>query len=314
MNRDEKTIARLIKVYPKSYRNERGGEIVATLLEATSQSGAQLGMLDVLDLIIHGMEVRLGITSERFAGRVLDAAAMPGLIVAAGLSAFLLGNALWLPHSNLPQPLRTGVFHTFGPVIYAIWISGVAGSLLWPQRRRVFASICVVSTLAAIPIGMLFLASANLTMMGLLLGFGLPCALAPTATVANRRSFWRISSGVALFIVVWWFGGGVGKSGQGVTYLSVEWVSVPRLGSAVSWIVGISFVTTCLLLILRRTTAAGALVVLTAPWMVVAADYGHNENGSIGPTSIILGIMLVWLFATWLFDFRQPEKAVFGSA
>jgi hypothetical protein len=314
MNRDERTIARLIKAYPKSYRNERGGEIAATLLEATSQSGARLGILDVLDLVIHGMEVRLGITSERFAGRVLDAAAIPGLIVAAGLSAFLLGNALWLPHSSLPQPFRTGLFHTFGPVIYAIWISGVAGSLLWPQRRRAFASICVLTTLAAIPVGMLFFASANVTMMCVLLGFGLPCALAPIATGANQRYFWRVSSGVALFIVVWGFGGGVGKSWQGVTYLSVEWVSMPRLGSAVSWIVGISFLAICLLLILRRATTAGALVVLTAPWMVVVADYGRNENGSIGITSVFLGIMIVWLFATWLLDFRQPEKVVLGSA
>jgi hypothetical protein len=314
MNRDEKTIARWIKVYPKSYRNERGGEIAATLLEATSKSGAHLGVLDVLDLVVHGMEVRLGITSERFAGRVLDATAMPGLIVAAGLSVFLLANALWFPHSSLPEPFRTGVFHTFGPVIYAIWISGVAGSLIWPQRRRVFASICVVSTLVAIPIGLLFFASANLTMMGVLIGFGLPCVVAPAPAAANHRSFWRLSSGVALFIVIWWFGGGVGKSGQGVTYLSVEWVSVPRLGSAVSWIVGISFVTTCLLLIVRRTTTAGALVVLTAPWVVVAADYQHNENGSIGPTSVVLGIMLVWLFAAWLLDLRQAEEPVFGSA
>ena len=314
MNRNEKTISRLIKVYPKSYRNERGGEIVATLLEATSHSGAHLGMLDVLDVVAHGLEVRLGLTSERFGGRVLDAAAIPGLIIAAGLSAFLLGNALWLPHSSLPQPLRTGIFHTFGPVVYAIWISGVAGSLLWPQRRRMFATICVLGTLAAIPIGMLFFASANLTMMVVLMGFGLPCMLAPIAIVSGHRPFWRISSGVALFIVVWWFGGGVGKSGQGDIYLSIEWVSVPRLGSAISWIVGISFVTTCLLLILRRTTAAGALVVLTAPWLAVAADYRHNENGSIGPTSVFLGIMLVWLFATWLSDFRQPEKALIGPA
>lgn len=314
MNSNEKTIARLIKVYPKSYRNERGGEIIATLLEATTDSGAHLGMLDVLDLVAHGLEVRFGLTSERFGGRVLDAAAIPGLIVAAGLSAFLLGNALWLPHSSLPEPFRTGVFHTFGPVVYAIWISGVAGSLLWPQRRRMFATTCVLSTLAAIPIGMLFFASANLTMMVVLMGFGLPCMLAPVTIASDQRSSWRISSGVALFIVVWWFGGGVGKSGQGGIYLSIEWVSVPRLGSAISWIIGISFVTTCLLLVLRRTTAAGALVVLTAPWLAVAADYRHNENGSIGPTGMFLGLMLIWLFATWLSDFRQPEKAVISSA
>jgi hypothetical protein len=314
MNRNEKTISRLIKVYPRSYRNERGDEIVATLLEATSHSGAHLGILDVLDLVAHGLEVRLGLTSERIGGRVLDAAAVPGLLIAAGLSAFLLGNALWLPHSSLPQPLRTGIFHTFGPVVYAIWISGVAGSLLWPQRRRIFATICVLGTLAAIPIGVLFFASANLTMMVVLMGFGIPCMLAPIEIASDQRSAWRISSGVALFIVVWWFGGGVGKSGQGHIYLSIEWVSVPRLGSAVSWIVGISFVTTCLLLILRRTTAAGALVLLAAPWLAVAADYRHNENGSVGPTSILLGLMLICLFATWLSDFRQPKKDVLGSA
>ena len=231
MNRDERTISRLIKVYPKSYRDQRGDEIAATLIEATSHRGAQLGLLDILDVVLRGMEIRLGITSDRFAGRVLDNAAIPGLIVAAGLSAFLLGNAVQLPHSNLPQVPPTGVFHTLGPVIYPIWISGVAGSLLWPQKRRVFTSICVLSTLLAIPIGLLFFSSANLTMFGVLLGFGLPCALAPAATVARQHSFWRISTGVVLFIVVWWFGGGLGKSGAGVTYLSVDWVSVRGSGA-----------------------------------------------------------------------------------
>ena len=314
MNRDEESIARLIKVYPKSYRDERGSEIAATLLDATTHAGDQLGVLDILDLVVHGMQVRLGLTSEGFAGRVLDTAAIPGFIVAAGMSAFLLGNAWWLPRSHLPEPLRTGVFHTVGPVVYVAWILGVAGTLLWPQRRRLFATICVVSTVVAIPIGEVFFASANLTMMAVFIAFGLPGVLAPTAAEARSGLLARIGTGVALFTMTWWFGGGVGKSGQGIIYLSMQWVSVYTLGSAISWIVGISFVTTCLLLILRRTTAAGALVVLTAPWLVVAADYRHSENGSVGPTSVVLGVMLVWLVAAWILDLRRPRAAVLGSA
>ena len=147
-------------------------------------------------------------------------------------------------------------------------------------------------------------------MMCVLASFGLPGALAPSASRSSQRSLSQIGSGVALFVGVWWLGGVIGRPGQGFIDPSAQWVSVPRLGTSLSWIIGISFLATCVLLILRRTTAAGALVVLTAPWLFVAAAYRRNENGSIGLDVVLLGIMFVWLFATWLADFRQPEKSV----
>jgi hypothetical protein len=48
----------LLRLYPKSYRNDRGNEILGTLYEASSQH-RRVGALDLLYIAIHALRVRV---------------------------------------------------------------------------------------------------------------------------------------------------------------------------------------------------------------------------------------------------------------
>ncbi len=314
MSTYERTITHLIKVYPRSYRDERGDEILATLLEASSEATTRTRILDMLDLVAHGIQIRLGLTSERFAGRVLGAAAVPGFVMAAAMSVFLFMYAVWIPYASdsLPSNVvpRPGIFHTIGPVVYAAWVLGAIGALAWPRRRTMFATICVTGTLVAIPIGVTFFASADFTMMAVLVSFGTPCVLAPTTDVVRRKLLAGVGAGVVLFVVVWWFSVGIKRNPGGTPY---HWYGVALLGHGLPWIAGASFAGTCLLLVWRKSALAGAIVVLTAPFLIVAAAYRQDENGTT-KGNILFGVMFVWLVGAWVVDLMRPKSGQMEAA
>ena len=54
-NRRQKALLRL---YPKSYRNDRGDEILGTLYEASSQHH-RVGAMDLLYIVTHALRVRV---------------------------------------------------------------------------------------------------------------------------------------------------------------------------------------------------------------------------------------------------------------
>ena len=96
MSERDEHFARLLLIYPKAYREERGEEILGTLLDASPSHKWYPALRDVLDVTLHGLQMRLGLTADRFVGRVLGLAAMPGLVIAAVLSIFLSIFGEWL--------------------------------------------------------------------------------------------------------------------------------------------------------------------------------------------------------------------------
>jgi hypothetical protein len=58
---------RWLRAYPAAYRREKGDEILATLLDASTEQGP--GILDLLFVAAHASRVRLRILAERWTGR-----------------------------------------------------------------------------------------------------------------------------------------------------------------------------------------------------------------------------------------------------
>jgi len=68
--------AKLLWFYPKSYRDERGEEIMATMVEASPGDRPSLG--DALNVMAHGLRMRVGLTADGNVGQSLSLAALPG--------------------------------------------------------------------------------------------------------------------------------------------------------------------------------------------------------------------------------------------
>jgi hypothetical protein len=320
MNAQEARYARLLKVYPKRYRDERGEEILATLLDASPEGTGGPPFRDVFDVVCHGIQRRLGLTSERFGGRVLEIAAMPGLAMGAAFAVFLFIWGEWLPVSkHFPVYAASGPFLTIGPMIYLVWVLGAAGSLAWPRLRRPMAVICVTTTVLAWPIGKLFFTSPNFWQMAILVSFGLPGVLAPTMGYYHRRIASSVSAAAMTFVLVWWFGAFhvVAPPYRLSFYVYGNYF----LGQGIPWMAGALILTTGVLFILHKPEVAGAVVVLTCPLWIVAAAVVRDANGVdgrvltpfIGVGSIFLVAPIVWLTAAWLLDLRRPTAGPIDS-
>ncbi|WP_155371126.1 hypothetical protein [Catellatospora vulcania] len=135
----ERRYRRLLRWYPKSYRDSRGDEIVSTLLDLAPPGRRRPTPAEAADLIEGGLRCRLGVA--RVDG--LD----DGLAHAAPVALALLGGAgafLWWRVEPLGPP-------TLGPVAYAAWLLACAVALLGPTRRLRPALAAALAVTLALP-------------------------------------------------------------------------------------------------------------------------------------------------------------------
>jgi hypothetical protein len=138
---------KLLRFYPKAYREERGEEIVATLQEAAEARVPRVSLSDQISVALYGVRIRLGLTSETMFGKALDIAAIPGLVMGAFFGVYLLiSGDLPVVHSDFFYP-HFGPFLTVGPLLYLVWILGVVVVFEWPQYRRRIAGVCMTLTI-----------------------------------------------------------------------------------------------------------------------------------------------------------------------
>jgi hypothetical protein len=139
----------LLLAYPRPYREDRGEEILSTLLD-TAVPGQRLPRLaDATDVVAAGLRLRLGTASMAGFDAGLAVAAPIALTLAAGISAF----AWWRvePVSAGPGsvPAFAGVFRTLGPLAYLAWLAAALGRVLLPAAvARVMAGIATCVTVA----------------------------------------------------------------------------------------------------------------------------------------------------------------------
>lgn len=85
MSSSERRYRRWLQIYPKQYRDDRGEEILATLLESSSEHG-RLSPVDLLHITVHGAWVR-----SRLIARRLCTGRLPRSVYIATLVMAILG-------------------------------------------------------------------------------------------------------------------------------------------------------------------------------------------------------------------------------
>jgi hypothetical protein len=136
----------LLLAYPAGYRQDRGEEIVGTLLEATPEGRAWPLARDVRGLVIGGLRARAA------PNRQLTTAANLRVAVAVGAAAYLALTAVDEMIFGASELGRTGV------VLERAWLLLLAGALFlaavtltWVRSRRdVRLAITIAAALAAV--------------------------------------------------------------------------------------------------------------------------------------------------------------------
>jgi len=312
VNELERRYAKLLKVYPKHYREARGDEIVGTLLDASPTDRERPALSDVADLIMHGTQIRLGLTSDRFAGRVLGRAATPGLLMAAAMAVAFFVFGEWLPVvSHDPIALRFGPFWTIGPVVYLAWVLGAAATLLWPRRERLLAMVCVTVTLTAIPVGDSFFARPYLWVLLLLVGLGLPAVLAPSSMGTRRTRMLAVGAGlITLATIALWE---VGTRPLGTRYFLSLYEQGRRLSHDMPFVAGIVIAVMCALLVAGQMDPAGAVAVLLFPALILSAMFPFGRTGRNAIDAICVAALSIWLVILWALDLRKATTQHAGS-
>jgi hypothetical protein len=326
---------RLLKAYPRSYRDQRGEEILATLLESSAPGSRYPDLRDAADLVLHGVQMRLGLTSERFAGRVLDVAATPGLALAAAFSVFFFVYAELFPflnhsygstfalingHSSIVSQPHFGPFSTTGVVVYIGWVLATLGALAWPSHQRTLASLGVGITLVAIVGGKVFFAAPRVPLMVVIVAFALPAVLAPSTGPFRDRFGWSALAAGALLTLMWWRAGrtirleAFGIPFRQRSFESWYATSVYLLGDVVRLVGVLAVAAVLTLLVFRRASAAGALALLTAPWLVIAYTYHVQSGYDVEGTALLVALPLLWLFGAWIADLIRPRARPIGPA
>ena len=303
MNNREKRFALLVRVYPKAYRSAHGEEIMATLLDASMDNRSFTR--DVVDVALHGLQIRLGLHADRFGGRVLALAAAPGTTMAGALALLMFTFTEWRPiMTHAPIALRFGPFWTIGPVVYLTWFLGAMGALLWPRRQRVLALASVAVTLVAIPVGDMLFARPNLWELMLVVALGLPAIFAPSLETRRPPLVPALASGVVMLAIVaaWELGDSRGLFLQGI-----------QLSHATPYGAGVVMMLIGALRISGRSDAAGAVAVLLAPWLMIGAAYPYRRTGANTVDAVVLGVLGAWLALHWIVDLRRSSATDLGS-
>jgi hypothetical protein len=142
----------LLRCYPVGYRQERGEEIIGTLLEASPDGWKWPRARDVRALAVGGLKARAAQNRQRTAGANLRVAVM------AGLAIYL---SLWI--ANYLAGVVQGLASNFAPLYqgWSSWAAAVAALLTgativlaWMAPRTVVLTVALASAASVVYFGL----------------------------------------------------------------------------------------------------------------------------------------------------------------
>ncbi|HTU38447.1 MAG TPA: hypothetical protein VMF35_10530 [Acidimicrobiales bacterium] len=306
MRRERTRFARLLWAYPRSYRERRGDEILGTLLEGAPDRGSFETARVASNVVAHGVRLRVGIASDQAAGRILAAAALPGLAMAAAVALVMGWFAFLLPGIR-HDPVSFGIDTALWPIVYLVWVLGAASALAFPRRKRVCAAGCVLASVA-VP---LLLPEHNwprLPAISLLIALAVPALLAPATS--PRRSH----RGLALFVgaaSLGTLGAAAASSAQAAIGGPFFYLGFGTLAPYVAWMaLGFS----AALLVARRWIHAAALALLAVPWLVFAFVDQQPFGGTPAYYAVWIEFvcaLAAGLLGTWASRLTRTPEAIY---
>ena len=95
----ERRYRRLLRCYPRSWREHREEEVISLLMEqAAAEQRSTVGVRTAIDLIGHGIEARLDTALRWLPWRLREQIATAALVVVAGLSLLMLVGEIIAAH------------------------------------------------------------------------------------------------------------------------------------------------------------------------------------------------------------------------
>jgi hypothetical protein len=304
VNARERWFALALRAYPRAYRAERGNEVMTTLVESTETASWWSVGADGLDLIVQGMRVRMALGPDRYAGRVLMLAALPGFVMAAAYAVVQLAFGEVAP----TLPTHFGPFQTVGAAVYFVWILGALGALVKPRYQQRLAAICILASAVSVPVGDAFFARPLLRVLVVLVGLGLPSLLAPSADLRSSRSR-TVAAGAGIITLSLLIP--LAASGESTRFpVPFSPMEMFRLDHYLPYVAAAGAAAARALVIVRRTDLLGAGALVFAPWFVAGAVspyYGGPRWSNNGFDALVLCIVAVWLGTTWVRDLCTPQ-------
>ncbi|EIV92248.1 hypothetical protein [Frankia sp. QA3] len=155
----EVTYRRLLRCYPRRWRQEHGDEIVATLLDMADTDGrTRPSPGDVVDLVAHGLAARFGASLG-----LVPSVVRHRVAVLALASVAVLSSGLFVVAELLPEPFPTGEGYapstglTFGPfvtvgaAVYPLPVSAFVAAWVGARRAaRALSGLTCLATCAAV--------------------------------------------------------------------------------------------------------------------------------------------------------------------
>jgi hypothetical protein len=168
-------------LYPKAYRHDRGEEILATLLEASSERG-RLSSADLLYLTLHGVGVRWRSVAGRWrAGRLPRSVYVATLFIALLASINLLGAAF---SQNGPKNPSS---HLDNVVVGLVFVG--LDLALWMWKRSLYplvvGALAVLTATSVVTVDLLVDSCAVIPLVLLIIGRKQYLAQLPTADLAQ---------------------------------------------------------------------------------------------------------------------------------
>ncbi|HEY5266712.1 MAG TPA: hypothetical protein VIJ40_07860 [Acidimicrobiales bacterium] len=296
MKKNASRSKKLLSLYPKTYLKERGEEITATLQELDDASSRGLSFAHQCSVVCHGLQVRLGLTTESMFGKALDLAATPGLVMGAvfGLYLFIFGDVSIVNSSKFFVP-HFGPFLTAGPLLYVAWILGVAAVFEWPQFRRRIAVLVMIITILGDIAARVAHRNPDTLDIALLISLGLPSVLAPTLVETRRRVWQSLAVGLVTAVALTFI---LHPSNPGF-FTSIYWSASFQLSEHMPIVDVLLAVTVVTLWSIRKREIASAIVILSSPWIIVATFYPLARSFPLGfsypyDNGFNVGFLILW--------------------
>lgn len=295
MTRRADRIEMVLWAYPRAYRARRGEEILGTLREGASSRGTFETWRVALDVVAYGLRRRLGTASDQPGGRVLAAAALPGMTMAAAIAAAMVLFGLLLP--DIPSAF--GPNTATWPALYLVWVLGALGAVAFPKHKRIYAAACVlvsVVTMVFVPKGF---DHQWLPAISLLTALAVPALLGPpTSPRRSHRGFALLLGGACLgaLLATATMNSQVLQGGR-ISYLEFK-TFAPYVAAAV-------LLCAAILLVVHRWIDATALSLLAIPWLVFGI-LDHQAFGAV-PTFYAVWAALACAGTVGLIGSRMPQ-------
>ncbi|NUP51712.1 MAG: hypothetical protein HOW97_31005 [Catenulispora sp.] len=309
----------VLRLYPKGYRHQQGSELSGTYTAATAGAGRLEVLREAFDLAAHGLRVRLGLTSDRYAGAVL-AAAVPYVAGSiAGLSGYMLyllfGSTTNAHHEEYRlyrsvDRYAGGVVMKYSPVpVLVVAIALVLAVLLgWRSWTRWLALATVVTAAVTVLVVFELRRGDHIFVMTTFPGFELPLMLlafalmvlaVPTdaASFTERRTPLVVTAlAVAAVLHLAWIREGFAWSLITAMPGLVAGVLVLALGSAV---------------VLRNSILPGVAALTCAPWLIQPLTGDLYDYGFTGTQYVLLvGLAIVLVIAEGAARHRRLNRSV----